>query len=777
VLRYGIEIADALDKAHRQGIVHRDLKPGNVMLTKSGVKLVDFGLAKFSGAPTGGAFASFSALPTEGRPLTEEGRLLGTVQYMAPEQLEGKEADARTDIFALGATLYEMATGQKAFSGRSQASLTSAIMSSEPQSISSIQPMAPPALDRVVRTCLAKDPEDRWQTAHDIAVQLKWIAEGGSAVGLPAPVAARRKGRERLAWALLGATALTLAVVSALFVATRGEPSRRIQASLLPPEKSAFAFDSGPMALSPDGRRIAFVAPQPGGSNVLWVRPLDGLSAQPLAGTEGASYPFWSPDSRFLGLFADGKLKKIQTSGGPPQTLTDAQSGRGGSWNREGVILFSPTSRAPIHRVSFSGGASVAVTELAGSPVEFSHRWPSFLPDGRHFLYLAMSAQQDKSGIYVGSGDSKQRKLLLNANSNVAFAPPGCLLFYRERTLLAQPFDAKRLRLTGEAFPVGEKVQYLANVASAAFSVSQNGVLAYQAGGAGGKSQLAWFDRSGKQLETVGAPADSSQLRLSRDGRRVAVAISDSQGSGDLWLYDLARRTPSRFTFDPANDFAPVWSPDDSLIVFGSARKGPGDLYQNLAAGTGADEALLASDAVKAPTDWSQDGRFIAFQMNDPKTKTRSDLWLFSVSDRKATPFLQTEFNERQAKFSPDGRWMAYMSDESGKEEIYVQPFPGPGGKGQVSTAGGRYPTWRRDGKELIYLEPPNKLMAVEVRTEPAFAAGIPKLLFEPRLKPILERQFDVSSDGQRFLVNLALQEEASAPVTLVLNWTAELKK
>jgi serine/threonine protein kinase/Tol biopolymer transport system component len=804
-LKYGMEIADALDKAHRQGIVHRDLKPGNVMLTKSGVKLLDFGLAKAvaSERPLDAAGREqtaasdhplarnqLTALPTVASPLTQEGTILGTFQYMAPEQLEGKEADARTDIFALGSVLYEMATGKRAFSGASQASLIAAILEREPAPISTIQPMTPPALDRVVKTCLAKDPEDRFQTAHDVKLQLQWIVEGASAIGLPAPVAARLKGRERIAW-ILAAIASAAALGLAAYLLTHGEkPPRMVETSILPPEKSAFVFDSGPPALSPDGARLAFVAPTPD-KNLLWVRALNGISAQSLAGTEGASFPFWSPDSRFLGFFAGGKLKKINASGGPPQTLCDALLGRGAAWTREGVIIFAPTPRAPLFRVSSAGGPAAQLTILDASRHEYSHRLPFFLPDGRHFLYLAQSIQQsadqkDSDVICSGSLDSSQRKLLVPVRSNAVYVPPaagrseGHLLFVRERTLVAQAFDAKKLRFTGEAVPVVEGVTSFANMAYAAFTASGNGHLAYQSGGAGRVSQLAWFDRSGKEIETVGPPADYTRPNLSHDGRRVAVDVGDPQtGNSDIWVIDLMRKTSTRLTFGPEQSSAPIWSPDDGRVVFSSSRNGVPDLFVKPSSGTGNEEQLFADSSAKSATDWSPDGRLVVFNSAGGTTKGGVDLWTISMADKKAQALFSTPARQALGNFSPDGHWLVYQSDESGRQEIYVQPFPPSGGKWQISNAGGREAIWSRDGNEIFYVtpDPNNKLMAVDVKTSPAFEAGTPKMLFEVRLKPVLGRRYSVSADGKRFLLNTAIGEVKSNPITLVLNWAAEVKR
>jgi len=767
------QVGSALVAAHQAGIVHRDIKPENIMLRRDGlVKVLDFGLAKLTQSSMG---SLSSDAPTMIKVNTEIGMVMGTARYMSPEQARGQNVDARTDIFSFGVVLYEMIAGQPPFEGENNSDVLAAILKSEPPPLTD---EVPHELQHIIGRALRKDPERRYQVVKDLLLDLEDLKQRPSELSVPA-----KRPLPHLVWIAL--TALLLVATLALAIAYFRRPPvevRAVRSFILPPEKSSFNFtdtNAGSLSISPDGRRLTFIAPTADGKNLLWVRSLDALSAQALAGTEGAYYPFWSPDSRFIGFFADGKLKKIEAAGGPTVTLSDAPLARGGAWNRDGVIVFAPDAAGALQQVSGSGGVVSAVTKLDQARGELTHRWPYFLPDGQHFLYLSRGASVSESEtgtIYVSSLASKESNQLLRANSNVAYAE-GYLLFLREGTLMAQAFNAKRLETVGDASPIAVGVQSEPSMARGVFAASENGVLAYQTGSVRNGSQLAWFDRNGKHLSVLGDVAIYGYPQLSRDGKILAVAIVDPQnGNQDIWLYDVARGLRTRFTVDPGDERSSVWSPDGSRIVFSSNRKGHIDLYQKSASGVGNDEPLLESDLEKHPMSWSPDGQLLLYSTVDPKTKV--DLWVLPLGgDRKPFPFLQTEFNEFNGQFSPDGRWIAYTSDESGRNEIYVAPFPGPGGKQQISTSGGRQPKWRGDGKEIFYLAPDKKLMAAGVNGQGAsLVVGAVRPLFEVHLFEY-GYAYDVTTDGQRFLINTAVEQKASSPITLVLNWTADLKK
>jgi eukaryotic-like serine/threonine-protein kinase len=796
-LRHGIEIADALDKAHRQGIVHRDLKPGNVMLTKSGVKLLDFGLAKAFERPLDAAGReqaaagqhpmarnAFTSIPTVVRSpdLTQEGTILGTLQYMSPEQLEGKEADGRTDIFALGAVLYEMATGRKAFSGTSQASLISSIMTADPPPITAIQPMTPPALDRVVvKTCLAKDPEDRWQSAGDVAKELRWISEG-SAAGLAAPevVSSRRRVRERLAWA-----AAAVAAAAATWFAVGGsrrrvEPRPAIQASILPSRGSEFSFarsGAGSLTLSPDGKFLTFEAAGADGVLKLWLRPLEGGDARPIPGTEDGQFPFWSADSRFIGFFARSKLKKIAVSGGAAIEICDVSGDpRGGTWNRDGVILFEPHWREGLYRVSADGGVPQIVTRVDEKRKETTHRFPFFLPDGRHYLYLAGShVAEDTSGenaIYLGELGSTDRRLLVHTRSNAVYAS-GHLIYVSGRSLVAQRFDPRRLTLDREVATLTDEVHYERGFFQGVFSASETGLLAYQRRGAETLKQVRWFDRAGKPGESL-TKGDVYLVRLSPDGKTAAVSGGDP---GDIWLYDLERGIRSRLTFDPLNEMGPVWSPDGKTIYYSSDRNILLRIYRRKVSGAGQEETLTSPSEWAMAWDVSPDSRFLVYEQSTSTALTNVDLWILPLSGGgKPTPFLATPFSESEASFSPDGRWLAYTSNESGRFEVYVTSLPGREGRWQISSGGGSGPRWRRDGRELFYVAPDRRIHSVEVRAGGAFDAGAPRPLFATQMLLEPTGCYDVTADGQRFLVCEPVEAETPEPITIVVGWPAALK-
>jgi serine/threonine protein kinase len=788
VLKYGAQLADALDKAHHRGVVHRDLKPGNIMLTPSGGKLLDFGLAKPTALPV--SVAALTAEATQSPPVTEQGTIVGTFQYMSPEQIEGKELDGRSDIFSLGAVLYEMLTGRHAFEGKSQLSVASAILGKDPAPISSLKPLIPPALDHGIRRSLAKDPDDRWQTARDLAFELKWIAEGTSQSGVSTLTAGPKKKRERVAWALVAIFVAASVAGLAAYLRLAGSPAPVMVADVSPPQGAQFDFlNGGPPALSPNGRALVFSARGPTGhKTMLWLRSLDGSPAQPLPGTEESFGPFWSSDSRRIGFVAHRKLQTIDGTGGPASTLSDALATGGATWNHDGTILFIQGSQG-ISQVASSGGAAVPVIRMDASRFSFFYGL-RFLPDGKHFLYAA--ANSGSAGdTYFASIDGKENRLVLPGGGRAVYAL-GLLLYGRGTTLMAQPFDPERGQLGGTARPIAEQVAQGVSL-SDLFDASENGVLVYlPARRALVETQLAWFERSGKRLAFVGVPAVHYDVRLSPEAWRLASSIGLPKS--EIWVDDLGRGVRMRLTFDPDTDKGiPVWSPDGSRILFSTLRGGkarPG-IYQKASNGTGGEELLLPSDTPDREawaTDWSHDGRFVLFARGDMANNSQGEIWVLPLTgERKPSLFLRAAGAAYEGQFSPDGRWVAYTSRESGRDEVYVVPFEAanvlkgsdsdskPGGKWQISSNGGSVPRWRRDGRELFYAAPDNNIMAVEVEGRGAsFEVGRGHPLFVAPVNPF-EFTYDVSPDGKRFVMSVA-PEEQSLPLTLMFNWTARMQ-
>jgi len=781
VLKYGVQIADALDKAHRSAVVHRDLKPGNIMLTSTGAKLLDFGLAK----PTVPLASPVTLTAATGNsPMTEQGTIVGTFQYMSPEQLEGKELDGRSDIFSLGAVLYEMLIGKRAFEGKTQLSVASAILEKEPEPIGAVKPMTPAVLDHTVRKCLAKLPDERWQSASDLASELKWIGEPGSQAGV---LPTKRQGAG-IPWPWITAGIALLALFAGIGAIRfwRAVPVPHVfRSSILPPGSLAFpenATEWASVAVSPDGSRLVVGVTGQTDRDMLYVRPLDALSGQILAGTEGATFPFWSGDGLSIGFFADGQLKTIDSSGGPVREVCPAPEARGGTWNKDGEIVFAPSTYTGLFRVAATGGAPVAVTKLDTSRYEDSHRWPQFLPDGRHFLYLARTSDRSSSEIHVASIDSTEAISIVRADGNPVFAPSGFLLYPRGNILVAQPFDADHFRVFGEPAIVADQISINGAVDFASFSASGNGVLTYKRGIGEGVSQLVWTDRSGKILEKIGEPGVYFGPSLSPDGRKLAVEI-DGHANSDIWVYDLARNTRTRLTFSQANTHnrLPVWSPDGSQIVFSSDRDGhSSQIYEKAVNGTDTERPVSPGEGDRYPASWSPDRRYVAGVQQNPQHGTQF-LILPVEGTQRPMDFLPAAIGITRFTFpriSPNGKWIAYCSYESGQQELYISSFPSGSGKWQVSINGARFPVWRRDGKELFYATPDNTIMAVEFSDDNGGPViGEARSLFRVRVALSPHWYYDVSPDGKRFLINSLQQPASPEPLTLLVNWDAELKK
>jgi eukaryotic-like serine/threonine-protein kinase len=790
-LEFGIQIAQALATAHRAGILHRDLKPQNVMLTAGGAKLLDFGLAKAAPALSGSSAAisgmtpstptmTIAELSSPAKPLTRQGTVLGTYQYMAPEILQGAEADARSDIFSLGCVLYEMVTGRRAFEGKSQLSVMTAILEKDPELVSQIAPTSPAALDYVVKTCLEKNPEERFQTAQDVKLQLQWIAGGG---GAKAETATESAKASRAAWIVAGVALLVVLGLAGILFHIVSRPMAVVRSSILPPVGASFvtlAPESGPAVISPDGTRLVFTARDEKGKTLLYVRALNSTSPQALPGTDEAMYPFWSPDGREIGFFTQGQMKQIKTAGGPAQTICEASNGRGGTWNKDGVILFAPSVTGALFRVPAAGGTPEPASKLDADRAENSHRWPYFLPDNQHFLFWGRSSLgTGEQALYVGQLRSLQAKMIMKTGTAAIYAS-GYLLFTIDQTLLAQSFDAGRLELTGEAIPIAEHIAVNGATNTPEFSASETGTLVYQTGAAGGVWDLLWFTREGRPAGTVAEQDRYYYPALSPDENRLAVSLfNGTEGTANIWILDLKRGTKSRLTFGGGMQLQSLWSRDGKTLYYVADTKGARHIYARAADGSGSEQTILETPgAVEVLPSLSPDGHYLVCARLLLSGGSRSIWGVPLFGDRKPFLIVQTSFDSRNPAVSPAGKWMAYESNESGWAQIYLTAFPGGGAKWQVSTKGGVDPRWRGDGKELFFLDPSDNLVAVDVDT----SSGVPRLGVPHVLMQAIgvQRQvgsYVVTSDGKKFLINSATTKQGGEPLTLVTNWTAELKK
>jgi len=773
VLQIAGQIADALDKAHGQGLIHRDLKPANVMLTSSGTKLLDFGLAKLQ--ISDGHIEGVSAI-TQTTPLTGTGTILGTLHYMSPEQLEGKEADTRSDIFAFGVLLYEMVTAKRAFEGGSHASLIAGILEREPVSITSAQPLTPPALERLIKKCLNKNPESRWQSVRDLADELRWISQSGSQIGLPAAISAKRKFHFKMAWI----AALVFGLVACSFAVlwfTRPIPDLPV-VRFITKTKTDLSDVVWPR-ISPDGKNMAFLATNTDGQRMIWIQPLNSLEAYPLSGTEGAGRPFWSPDSKYLAYIMDrGQMKKIPAAGGPAQLICETSGGADGTWGNKNLIIFDGGLGDSLRVVPATGGTPVAVSQIKREEGESMHAWPNFLPDGQHFLYLAEMTDsvklEAKYMLTIGSIDSDETISLFPVDARVEYCSLGYLVYFRDNILLARKFDPNSFEIHSEGMPLSDQIG-VGEADRAEFGVSDNGTLVYQTNSGEAFDRLVWLDRNGEEIGQVGESAGYEDLDVSPDETKLAVSIWDSKQQ-DIWVHDLERDVTTRVTFNEASDISPQWGMDGNYIYFGNNESGIFSILKKAANGLGQREIIYKDDSLHAaPTSMSYDGKWVYAS----KVRNNWDLQRINLADTSQIELLvSTPYTERMGRVSPDGNFFTYYSDESESNEIYLLELKEGGNRWQISPDGGRYPEWSKDGTEIYYFTPNWDFMVVPVSLKGSVKIGKPEKLFNKRLNMsgFGRTRYSVVNNKNKFLMNVPMERSGGGEFVTVLNWHKELE-